>query len=336
LDDNSGISLVARLADFSATAVTPEVVANTGEVTLTVLGTRFRTGTQFQLQAADDTRIDPRQTVLMDSGRAAVTFDLGQAQGGTYDLIVTHPDQGTAVLPAAILITDGGAAELWTRLAAPSVARRGVPIEATVYYGNSGTANASRVIIGFTGPESTTISAQAGSAWLYGDPDDEPTNNLAILVGDVPPGSQGAIPISISSTSDSAQDVRVQVWQVLRDTSSPLPAEVGLQGAGTVPKDMIQPQGMAGGHTWHDSDNVPTEPFPEGTLVFQDAGTPPNGRYRVGMKESCGTTTMEMRTFGKACGTPAAPSLPGTNLWTAPIVTALARGRIAEGWGTWT
>lgn len=85
---------------------------NAGAVTLTIFGQAIRAGDTATLQCAGQQEIVGRNVTITQAA-LTTTFDLARAMAGTCNVVLTHLDRTTSVVPQTFTVEQGGAPDIW-------------------------------------------------------------------------------------------------------------------------------------------------------------------------------------------------------------------------------
>ncbi len=213
------IGAYERPAAFSVAAIQPAHAANVGVISAVIAGAGIESGATVALRRAGQTDI-AGGLVTVQAGNAALaaSFNLGGAPAGAWDVVVTNPDQTSAILASGFTVDAGGAPEVWSDIVGPLVVRPGSTARFMVVYGNRGNAEAMAVPLTLSIPALTSLTlltavaappAQAGQTpvdWsqapVYVLPG--PANgavNVPLLLPIVPPGFTGVLRFTLDVPS---------------------------------------------------------------------------------------------------------------------------------------
>lgn len=134
------MTIKAEIVDFGATSLDLTQGGNGGWVTTGINGALFDSIMDFRLTMGSHTL--PAEVVTWDGGtQAAVTFNLTEAEEGTYHLVSERPDGLNGTLENAFEVVEGRAFDLGIRLDFPSLIRPGVSFPFSFSYANGGTTD---------------------------------------------------------------------------------------------------------------------------------------------------------------------------------------------------
>ncbi|HOF87026.1 MAG TPA: DUF11 domain-containing protein [Armatimonadota bacterium] len=122
------------------TGVTPAAPDNAGPVTLGLSGACFAEHATVTLARGTETVTASAVALRADRKYLSALVDL-TGKSGAWDIRVTNPGGATALLPAAVTPTAGGASEFWCELTAPRALTLHERATATVQFGNRGRAD---------------------------------------------------------------------------------------------------------------------------------------------------------------------------------------------------
>ena len=136
----AGMTIKAEIVDFGATSLELTQGGNGGWVTTDINGALFDSIMDFRLTRGN--HILPAEVVTWDGGtQAAVTFNLTEAEEGTYHLVSERPDGLNGTLENAFEVVEGRAFDLGISLDFPSRIRAGVSFPFSFSYANGGTTD---------------------------------------------------------------------------------------------------------------------------------------------------------------------------------------------------
>ena len=136
----ASMTLKAEIVDFGATSLDLTEGGNGGWVTTGINGALFDSIMDFRLMSANRTL--PAEVVTWDGGtKATVTFNLTEAEEGTYHLVSERPDGLNGTLDNAFDVVEGRAFDLGINLDFPSFIRPGVSFPFSFSYANGGTTD---------------------------------------------------------------------------------------------------------------------------------------------------------------------------------------------------
>ncbi len=100
------VPILAAPSINSTSAITPESAENNATVSVTIAGTDFDPNATVQLNGSDNVTI-PGTEVTVD-GTATITcnFDLSGQPAGSYDVVVTNPNNETATLKGGFTVEE--------------------------------------------------------------------------------------------------------------------------------------------------------------------------------------------------------------------------------------
>jgi hypothetical protein len=169
-------TLSATQLAFALTSVSPASMANSGPVTLQILGDQLADNDTCTLTGPGGA-ITASSVESPDPSIAYATFNLGGAAAGLYSLKVAQPAGPAVTLPnavSAVSVTAAAAApSLSLQLEAPPAYRKTRPFEATVVYRDSGEVNLPAPIL-------VLSTGNAGEMELEGTPN-YVTGNLVLI-----------------------------------------------------------------------------------------------------------------------------------------------------------
>lgn len=204
-----------RLAEFAAERVLPVRGGNGGPVLARIAGSGFEPGVTVRLRRDGQPDV-VGAPVTVDGGGSAIatSFDLSGATTGPWDVVVTNPDDETAMLAGAFRVEEARAPELWVQVVGPRAIRLGLPALFTIAYGNTGNVDALAVPLSlslpvgmsyrFLFPLATPPShdGQLSPDWILQPVDVETgangATNIPLLLPIVPAGFSGTLPILLT------------------------------------------------------------------------------------------------------------------------------------------
>lgn len=140
-------------------AIAPNRGGDNGSVTSRISGQALQEGAAVRLVrsgqadiAGSDVSLDQGGSILI------VTFDLKGKARGVWDVVVTNPDGGTGLLPAAFTIEEGRDARTWVDIIGRDLARPGREQTWLILYGNRGNVDANGVMLAVSIPADTTYT----------------------------------------------------------------------------------------------------------------------------------------------------------------------------------
>ncbi len=160
-DAPAAFSLLANLIPLSITSVSPTIIGDYGQVTLTITGARFQPGATIQLVSGTNTLV-PTNVTLPDSSTANARFYFNAAPParGTYDVQLLNPDRTTAAAPGAVTIQGATGISLQMTTSESRSPRSGTRWDVPCTLVNSGNVDAPYVMV------VSAISGQYPMGWL--------------------------------------------------------------------------------------------------------------------------------------------------------------------------
>ncbi len=101
------ITVRADIIDFFIQSIQANEGGNTGSVTTKIKGARFEEGMEIKLMNGANEEIIASNYFLISSTQMFVTFDLGDASTGLYDVIITKSDNSIAQKSNAFTVNEG-------------------------------------------------------------------------------------------------------------------------------------------------------------------------------------------------------------------------------------
>jgi len=219
------IGAFERNGAFALTSVTPSTAGNTGSAMVSVAGSGFVQGATLALKRAGQPDIVVTPQVDVGGSDLIASVDLGGAAPGSFDVVVTNPDQSVRTLASAFTVHAGGGPKLWVDVI--GMLRRHGPSFVTVLYGNRGDVDALAVPLTISVPDGYQATArfdvnppetQAGEIRPNWSDSPiviaEPTTtllNVPLIVPVVPSGYTGALRFTLALTPTSAPSLVVAV-----------------------------------------------------------------------------------------------------------------------------
>ncbi len=140
------ISDNAQASSLSISSSQPLRGGNTGFVTVTVHGSAFANGATLKLVGAGQLDITAKSvTISHNSTVAEALFDLKGQAPGLRDVVLTNPDNASAMRVAAFTVEAGGEPFVWVDILGREGMRPGQPQTYYIYYGNRGNVDAYQV-----------------------------------------------------------------------------------------------------------------------------------------------------------------------------------------------
>lgn len=187
----TGYSILAKVVPYSITSVSPNAGGNSGETTIVIDGALFQAGATVHLALAGQKAVLPIQQQGGANGNViAAVFDLRETPPGKYDVIVTNPDGGKAILAQGFEVVSGGGPTLITSVTGPTSVRAGSKFTDYVTVQNIGNTDALFVTV--------TVAMPIGSKSII------PADQFSLLpaqTGDRPNAS--AFPLSVDAGNQS-------------------------------------------------------------------------------------------------------------------------------------
>ncbi len=132
-------SLTASLLPFELTSVTPNTVANAGNVTLTLQAANFAPGSTVTL-ISGNTTVAASQVQFQSNSELYATLDLSNVASGVYNVQVSDSTDTTSQ-SQALNVVSGSAGQLAIQVLMPTAVRAGAVFTAQVVYTNEGLTN---------------------------------------------------------------------------------------------------------------------------------------------------------------------------------------------------
>jgi subtilase family serine protease len=131
------MSLTARDINFGATTLSISEGGTGGWISTDVNGALFDSIMDFRLKL-DETVIPAEAITFNSMTRSRVTFNLNDAQTGTYDVVSELPDGTQATLPQGFKVIPGASVSLGARIDAPSSVHPETYVPVSISYANGG------------------------------------------------------------------------------------------------------------------------------------------------------------------------------------------------------
>jgi len=169
-------TLTATSLAFSLNAASPTSIANSGPMTLLILGSQLAANDTYSL-AGPGGKFNATAAQSPDPTIAYATFNLGGAAAGYYSLSVAQPGGQTLTLSNAIFAASdtntAAAGSLSLQLALPPEFRKGRSFTGTISYRNAGVVDLPAPIILVSSGGVAGMAPQGSANYL--------TNNLALI-----------------------------------------------------------------------------------------------------------------------------------------------------------
>ena len=137
LSVSTSMTLEAKEIHFGATTLSIKEGGNGGWVSTDINGALFDSIMDFRLKL--DEKVIPAEAVTFNGmTKSRVTFNLNDAETGSYDLVSELPDGTLATLPDGFKVIPGASVGLGAKIDAPSVVRVGSYAPVTISYANGG------------------------------------------------------------------------------------------------------------------------------------------------------------------------------------------------------
>lgn len=131
------MNLEAKEIHFGATSLSIKEGGNGGWVSTDINGALFDSIMDFRLKL--DEKIIPAEAVTFNGmTKSRVTFNLNDAETGSYDVVSELPDGALATLPDGFRVIPGASVGLGAKIDAPSVVRVGSYAPISISYANGG------------------------------------------------------------------------------------------------------------------------------------------------------------------------------------------------------
>lgn len=131
------MTLEAKEVHFGATTLSIKEGGNGGWVSTDINGALFDSIMDFRLKM-DEVVIPAEAVTFNGMTRSRVTFNLNDAETGSYDLISELPDGTLATLPDGFKVIPGASVGLGAKIDAPSIVRVGSYAPISISYANAG------------------------------------------------------------------------------------------------------------------------------------------------------------------------------------------------------
>lgn len=131
------MTLDAKEVHFGATTLSIKEGGNGGWVSTDINGALFDSIMDFRLKL--DEKVIPAEAVTFNGmTKSRVTFNLNDAETGSYDVISELPDGTKATLPSGFKVIPGASVGLGAKIDAPSIVRVGSYAPISISYANGG------------------------------------------------------------------------------------------------------------------------------------------------------------------------------------------------------
>lgn len=139
---STALNLSAKVVNFGATTFSLKEGGNGGWISTDVKGALFDSIMDFRLQM--DKKVIPAEAITYKGQTVAkVTFNLNDAETGTYNVLSELPDGTLATLPNGFRVIPGASVGLGIKMDVPSVVRVGSYAPISIAYANGGTTDIS-------------------------------------------------------------------------------------------------------------------------------------------------------------------------------------------------
>lgn len=201
---NTPMTLTARDIQFGATTLSISEGGNGGWVSTDVNGALFDSIMDFRLKL-EQTVIPAEAVTYNGMTRSRVTFNLNNAEVGSYDVVSELPSGVQATLPQGFKVIPGASVNLGAKIDAPSVVRVGSYAPISVSYANGGNTDCEVydiILVIDNGYLATTIEGLDKHESVLHLPID--TGSDARGYKTIPPGTQKTINIFMYQISNNS------------------------------------------------------------------------------------------------------------------------------------
>ncbi|MFO0818661.1 MAG: RHS repeat-associated core domain-containing protein [Pirellulales bacterium] len=238
---SNSYSITASEEAFGIQKVSPDVVGNAGQVTLTIDGTRLTDDTRAFLIAPDQTVIPALDTFLSHSAHLTATFDMTGRAVGAYSLRLEQGQQAASSIDA-VTVTQGVPGNLKVEFLVPGQIRGGRQGTVTVRYTNDGQADLPAPLLAI---KSTSPTLRfVGDVNARGDTVEFLAINPNGPAGVLPPGASGSIDLLF--VADTQVDEDTIRFELLRQSTTADNSPLDWLAA----KDALRPAGV-GDSAWN-------------------------------------------------------------------------------------
>lgn len=136
--DGADMSLSAERVMFGASSLSMKEGGTDGWITTEIKGAMFDSIMDFRL-AAEKRMIPAEHVVFRDQTSSSVTFNLRNAEVGTYDVISELPNGTRATLPDGFRVIPGVQCDLGIKIDAPRIVHSGSHSPVSIAFANGGT-----------------------------------------------------------------------------------------------------------------------------------------------------------------------------------------------------
>jgi 6-phosphogluconolactonase (cycloisomerase 2 family) len=195
--------------------ITPSRGGNAGTVTPHIIGQNFQQGAQVKLTAPGQSDIVGVNTVVPNGFQLTTTFGLPGAAPGIRSVVVTNPDNSTAVSPPIFVVEAGGSPDLSIEVIGRPVFRSGAGSQTFyVNYGNQGTIDSGPAMISIAFPKALGFSLGFGnnSNQIVSSGADGSQSVISVSIASISAGSKTSLPITLTfSASQPAFDIDAEI-----------------------------------------------------------------------------------------------------------------------------
>jgi CSLREA domain-containing protein len=197
---------------FAVSGARPNRAGNGGPATAVVFGDGFDDAATVRLVRAGEADIVARLVAGGGDSVLGATFDLAGRAPGAWDVVVTNPDDNSAVLPAGFTIEAPRAPQLFAQVIGRSAVRRGLAERYFVVFGNRGNVDAHGVPLTLSVPGDEILQLEIDIAPPPLHPEQPPTVwtrvpievdadgagegadiNIPLVLASIPAGYTGAL-----------------------------------------------------------------------------------------------------------------------------------------------
>jgi hypothetical protein len=134
--------------NLSLSAVTPNAGGDNGNVTATIYGANIQQGATVKLSRNGQADIAGSAGGVAANGFSiTTTFNLAGRERGTWDVVVTNPNNQTATLPGTFTVEANKGAQLWVDVVGRYTFRSGLTERFYIAYGNRGDVDTEPTVI---------------------------------------------------------------------------------------------------------------------------------------------------------------------------------------------
>jgi CSLREA domain-containing protein len=228
-DTRCDIGAFERTKGLFLSAVYPSAGGSGGSVTAVLSGSGFLPGATAQLQRSGQSSI-VASPVAEDPGQAAIlgTFNLASAALGSWDVVVTNPDNTTVKLPGAFTVVNAEFPQIYVDYLGRTAFRGGSPNRFGILIANRGNVDAFAVPVGIAVPNNFPLTAYFPILPPPANPQQEIVNwtgipldiatpgaaytNAVFLIPVIPAGYTGILDLGLQVPSGLTEGTTFQLY----------------------------------------------------------------------------------------------------------------------------